>query len=242
MKFLLPSILLLLAAVGCQKASNDNTDPGIVIQSPGDSLTFITGQTFVLQANLSDNDRLSQYKFDFHNNFDGHSHRPVATPWARVIIGNLPSQNSVIVSLNVTIPADAAAGVYHMVGSVVDANGNEMFADPIIMFLVSSLDSIAPVISMTAPDSGDAFLVGDTVFMTGTITDNLGLMDIDLEIVEDATSIIKYSYSESISGISYSLNTKTPTSGWPIGAYTLTVVARDTTYNIAIEKVPITVN
>ncbi|MDN3594913.1 DUF4625 domain-containing protein [Zunongwangia endophytica] len=118
----------------------DTEKPEITINDPVEDEAFAVGGELHFDVDLSDNDALSSYKVDIHNNFDGHTHSGVLN--STVAIGTKQATTVSPWSYNETfqiegtpqtyhahehiqIPAEIAEGPYHLGITVVDASGNE---------------------------------------------------------------------------------------------------------------------
>ncbi|MEO1257252.1 MAG: DUF4625 domain-containing protein [Bacteroidota bacterium] len=158
-------------------------EPAVFHLTGGDQLTF--------DVVFSDNDALSQYKVDIHNNFDCHGHNSGRAP--SVIVPNVPSQTddwtvldiqnldgtSSPIKRTLNVPQNVTTGNYHFQIQVVDESGND---DPTSNFfslkINNPLDSTAPQITLEAPIS-TSFSVkkGDVIQFTGRVTDDRSLSD-----------------------------------------------------------------
>lgn len=107
------------------KPTVDTTKPVISLQSPSLESVVEAGQTLQLKAVLTDDQNLSQLRINIHNNFDGHDHgKTSAEPFDFDEIVDL-SGTTQTVERGIEIPADAAAGPYHLMLYCLDASGNE---------------------------------------------------------------------------------------------------------------------
>ena len=131
----------------CSKTKDDNKDtekPKVVITKPAHCDTVYLGESFTIEANLSDNVALGSYEVHMHHNFDQHEHSTQAdecnlsakkdpskvNPFEKEEEGpikNTPKEYTL--SLPITIPAkdgegkDYEPGDYHIEVSVADING-----------------------------------------------------------------------------------------------------------------------
>lgn len=150
---------------------------------------FADDQEMEVRVMASDNEELGQIKVDIHANFDCHGHGGVGT------IGRPPTQNSTTdwrlldirdisgadwdETLTLIPPSFATAGPYHLSFQVLDASGNETDPEFFTIYLFNSSDTVSPEIDLTAPASQDLGNVtkGSTINFTGTVTDNLSLLE-----------------------------------------------------------------
>ena len=199
MKILQKSILgalLLLVGFGCTKngvgggevPEEDRQKPLITLQTvlPGpvtDSLCgFVSDRVIkvstdsVLTINLlfEDNQALSQYKIDVHDNFDCHVHERSA-PWKILKIVDLEGK-SVEVSESFTVPEDASVGNYHFLVLCLDAAGNEADFVEYDVKVESATDATPPTIELSVPLADTTSInKGEVIVMAGSINDNYSL-------------------------------------------------------------------
>ncbi|MBK8623273.1 MAG: DUF4625 domain-containing protein [Saprospiraceae bacterium] len=157
------------------------TDENVITVKGGEQITF--------DALFSDNEALSQYKIDIHNNFDCHGHGSGATPgislpiangdtedWSLLIVKDL-SGKKVEENISLKVPENVTAGVYHFIVQLIDESGNDASTSVIYSLKVNHPeDTINPVININFP-STSAFSVkkGDNISFSGTVTDNKNL-------------------------------------------------------------------
>src|SRR5690606_24886031 len=80
-------------------------DPNVISVSTGDSIT--------VSFTATDNEMLSQYKIDLHQNFDCHGHSKMATTdWEVSEIKDVTGTSSAV-STTFVVPDSATAGSYH---------------------------------------------------------------------------------------------------------------------------------
>jgi hypothetical protein len=120
---------------GGSDSAPDTTKPVINLIEPEDGDVLGIGESVHFEMELSDNDRLNEYKVEIHSNFDGHSHsalRADETPtvdfffehtWADIS----GKRNATVHHHEIVIPSDATPGAYHLEVFVTDMSGNEAF-------------------------------------------------------------------------------------------------------------------
>lgn len=137
--------LIALAAVtvtlgSCTKEEKDDVYPEIKMDCCGgfpmncDEVT--RGDSFTFVAQFSDNEELGAFSLDIHNNFDHHTHStdplpcelyPVkdpVNPFRLIDEYQIPSgSESYLAEVEITIPADADTGDYHMMVRLTDKAG-----------------------------------------------------------------------------------------------------------------------
>ena len=77
-KILFLSIISIITSISFTSCSNDNdgdtTPPAINLTAPAEGAVLKIGSDIHFDMELSDNEMLSSYKVEIHNNFDGHNH------------------------------------------------------------------------------------------------------------------------------------------------------------------------
>lgn len=155
----------------------------VIELSGGDTLSFV--------AQFSDDNELSEYKIDIHNNFDCHGHGGGSTPsiavvdidnqtedWTVLDIGSL-NGNRAVETVELVAPFNVTAGNYHFHVQVVDEVGNDSpFSNFYSIKVSNPTDQIPPVISLTEPATTDLMVSkGEAVSFQGTVTDNYSLSE-----------------------------------------------------------------
>lgn len=177
-----PLILLALVTIffaGCKEEDLEKpTIDSVTINGADHEIEVDAGNAFTFDAQFSDNVGLKEYKIDIHNAFDGHGHNKTLanTPWAFINIFSI-SGETISVSESIDVPTGIAGGPYHCVVNVLDDVGNEgdFLEVPII---INVADQAA--INVTSPDLSveNTIVAGDTVWLSGTVTDDVDIEDI----------------------------------------------------------------
>lgn len=151
---------------------------------------LIGGQELVYNLIFNDNEALTQYKVDIHNNFDCHGHGGGSAP--KVVVPNVNSQTtdwtvlditsisgrSAEVTNSLTVPENVTAGNYHFHIQVIDEAGNDSpFANFYSLKIKNPLDDVIPQITVEQPTGGFSIKKGDSARFTGKVTDNRSLSD-----------------------------------------------------------------
>ncbi len=186
--------LLLVAGVwtGCKKDEDpDATRPQInsaTANGEASALTVTAGSTLQFSINAYDDRELKQVKIDIHDSFDGHEHRN--TPFSSQTIYTV-SGTSASISPTVNIPSTAASGPYHIEIYCIDASGNEALNYEIELEITQVGQ---PVLNVSSPDlSGELDHVpGDTIFITGNITDDIDLEEVWIKLENEDTGAELY--------------------------------------------------
>ena len=198
-------LISLLFLIGCAKDDPDISAPTIeiveYIPTPmEDSIcgaiepvvfNLKGGETFTFDVIFSDDQALSQYKVDIHNNFDCHGHGGGSAP--AVTIPNVDNQTTdwtvldiqsisgdlAPIKWTIEVPENVTAGNYHFHLQVIDEVGNDSpFANFHSMKIYNPLDSIAPQINVQEPVSRNlAINKGESIHFVGRVTDNRSLSD-----------------------------------------------------------------
>ena len=224
------SILLVtffVMAVGCGEGDVDVTPPTMEVisytpvpiedeicgaQEPtvfrltgGDELTF--------DVVFSDNEALSQYKVDIHNNFDCHGHGGGVAPsipapnidnqttdWTVLEIQNI-SGTSTPVQQTLNVPQNVTAGNYHFHIQVIDEEGNDSpFANFFSLKIKNPVDDVPPQINIQEP-ANSSFTVkkGEVINFVGQVTDNRSLSD-------GGNGVLYLAYTDLSSGNTFTTN------------------------------------
>lgn len=165
--------------------ASDTEKPVIDIHEPLANAIVEVGSDFHLDFSITDNDALSQFKVDIHGDHDGHTHgklTEVLPAFDTIIIENI-SGNAIDRHIDITIPAGAWPGPYHISVYATDKSGNEGMATRSIV-VRNSIDLLAPVVNITAPADGST--LSNTFTVTASITDKLsdGTTDGEIRMIE----------------------------------------------------------
>lgn len=176
----------------------------------------ISGDLLYLTATFSDNEALSQYKIDIHNNFDCHGHSGSAFPSVVVPITNTKTIDwsylevfdiegtEAVKRIELKVPQNVTAGNYHFSFQLIDKAGND--AENNIIYSIRALnekDTVSPILEIIEPENS-SFKVkkGETIIFKGSITDNYSLS-------EGGNGIVFLSYINQSSGNAFSTDSYT---------------------------------
>lgn len=220
-----------LALFSCSK--KDKEIPVLSLQAPSDSAVAKAGETFLFRASITDNEALSQFKIDIHNNFEGHNHQKInITPWEKIIITDL-SGNSASPELSISVPENAAAGWYHMVVTAVDASGN--LSDIVLrnVKVVNPADTINPSLSISTPSEGAQFALNSSMTISGSATDDIGLKSLKITINPLGSNNILFTQTIDFNDLTANWSTDVNFAGisWVQGAYQIKLYLLDQYYN-----------
>ena len=183
------TVLFILLFSSCTK--RDRERPLVQLIGVADTIKAFTGDTLILQLYFRDNEKLSQFKIDIHDNFDEHSHPKIyrARPWSKIIIKNLSGREQTITE-KIPVFDSAAAGPYHIIVRAADASGNESEFILIDLILINTYDSIPPHITEIQFPSEGA-LISNSMDIKLDLNDNqTGIYLIKTKVKKSATQIL----------------------------------------------------
>ena len=244
-KYILPLLSVTLffsvSLTSCKKDEVDNTAPVIAsVSEPLENDTLFSGNELHVDATISDDVELSQLKIDIHS-AEGHSHGKIAASgyWEKIVIVNLTGKSQSI-HQDIDIPADAAAGKYHVILTAVDKAGNSSEITERDIVIRNSSDLVAPVITVSSPAAGSSITAGSDLVITGNVVDNLALSALEIKVYRGTTLVSDNDID--LAAATYTINQTISTVGWTPGAYTIELVAYDDVLNVADMDMEITVN
>lgn len=202
-RFIVLTSLLIVTACGSENVDLSPPSMEVVSFDPASVEDDICGTqepvVFQLQGGdelsfdviFNDDNALSQYKVDIHNNFDCHGHGGGGAP--SVVIPNVANQtedwtvldiqdltgNSSSVERTLKVPANVTNGNYHFQIQVIDESGNDNPSANIFALKIKNpLDDIAPEITVQEPlNNSFSIEKGTKVRFAGQVTDNYSLSD-----------------------------------------------------------------
>jgi len=185
LKYLMATMLLsaLFFATSCEKDDKDTQKPIITISAPEENEVLYIGSEIHFEVDFSDDVELKSYKVDIHSNFDGHDHKSaltddsVAFTFQKSWNFDAGLKNSHVHHHEIVIPSEIdgkeiSQGDYHFMVYCTDAAGNESWvAAPVKILKSTDLD--APTFSnIVAPTNNQVFANGQTITISGTVSDN----------------------------------------------------------------------
>ena len=241
------AVLLLAGFTGllaaCKKTDKDK--PTFSISTPADSSVYIAGQTIPFTASFADNEALSQYKIDIHDNFDGHSHEKyIAKIWTQIFIENM-SGTEFNENRTIQIPDSTAAGWYHFLVTVVDEAGNQSETVFRNLYIQNSADTSRPQLTVNSPADGFAGSLGTDVSLDMDITDNEWVYIVKTNVKRPNSANILFQSTDTLGQSTTANVAKTITttgSSWSTGSYELTLIIYDSYFNRTTKVVPFTLN
>lgn len=245
--------MLCIILTACTEPKVDISNPTISIQniSPNPVSGLVCGtvennviyakstETITFDFLFEDNEALSQYKIDIHNNFDCHGHRgPITEDWNLQQIENLTGQTTSI-SAPITVPTNVTAGSYHCSILLLDEAGNQASTIFYTLIIQNSTDTIPPTASLSQPSSNSINKnKGSVLNVQGTLMDNENLENGRIELIYFTPSNNK-SVAQTIrldntvsNTYNYNFNYTIPTS-FASGTYVFEIRAYDGVGNLA---------
>ena len=191
-KAFLFSLTLAVLVASCKKEDPDTEKPvinSLTVNGNTSSVTLSAGSTLSFSISASDNIDLKQIKIDIHDAFDGHSHSP-NVPFSSQTIYNV-SGKSATITPSIQVPAIAASGPYDILVYAIDASGNEAVIREVELIITQAGQAVIDITSPSLALDWD-YAIGDTIFITGTITDDIDLSDIDISLENEDTGALIY--------------------------------------------------
>ena len=264
-------LILLIVMPSCGDENIDLTPPSmeVVSYSPEPSEDEICGaqepvvfhltggEQLKLEVIFKDNDALSQYKIDIHNNFDCHGHGGGSAPsvappdvenqtidWSIIDIQNI-SGTSAPVNRTLNVPENVTAGNYHFQIQVVDVSGNDNPAANFFALKIKNpLDDTPPQITVDEPaTSSFSVKKGENIRFIGQVTDDRSLSDggngvlylayTDLSSGNTFTTDQVFVFDENVEKIfDFDFEYTVPQT-WVTGSYRFSLGANDGVRNVA---------
>jgi hypothetical protein len=192
----------------------DTTNPAVSITEPANGTSYAGAQNVVTSATATDNVGVSKVEF--------------------YIDGILKFTDSTSSYIYVWNPADYTNGTHTLTAKAYDAAGNNTTSAAVSVTVnIAATDTTKPTVSITAPTSGASYTSAQTVTVSATASDNVGVKKVEFY---DGTTLLGTDTSASYS---YS---------WPItasnnGTHSLTARAYDAAGNNTVSTaVTVTVN
>jgi hypothetical protein len=181
-------------------------------------ISVLTGDSITISMTVTDDELLSQYKIDIHQNFDCHGHSKLATTdWEVIDIVNITG-TSTTVQRTIHVSDSATAGTYHFSIQVADHFGNSARTERFSINVLNSDDTVSPVLTVTLPTTADLTvsltdsIPNDSIVFAGNLADNVDLGTggngrVELRYWRDSSANVFMLYNESFfEGIGSSLD------------------------------------
>lgn len=234
----------IIAITSCKKEENDDEAPVISVSTPSNNFSVNTGSEIHFEAVFTDNAELAQYKIEIHNAFDGHEHThktQEADPWETVIIEDITGKSH-NATQHIDVPADVAAGPYHMIVTCIDASGNEAEFVEVEFTIVNITDTESPVLSISSPTDDQQFNIGDDIVIMGTVTDNIEVEAVEIIMEREADETEVADEDIHVHAAQGDINVTVSTNGFSAGHYHVHITATDHVNNKSEVEIEVMLN
>lgn len=184
MKYLaLASALTVLGFTACTETKDaDLQHPEIELESPANWQAFSVSEGIHFEAHLHDDQGLSQYNITIHDNFEGHEHgaRLKSQKIRFDFTQSYDADGAETEGMqHIDLPAETAAGPYHLIVNAVDVNSNSTSFDDGSTKEVNIIITNESMPQVNLSMDGDELdgSPGQVLAVNGSITDNEGLFD-----------------------------------------------------------------
>ncbi len=141
-------------------ASADTTPPTVSISSPASGSAYTTAQTVTITASASDNVGVSKVEF-----YDGTTLKATDTASPYTYAWAFTSANN---------------GTHSWTAKAYDAAGNVKTSTAVSLTVnIASADTTPPSVSISSPASGSAYTTAQTVTITASASDNVGVSKVE---------------------------------------------------------------
>ncbi len=176
-------LMSVFVITSCEKDDTDTQKPVITLAAPEENEVLNIGSEIHFEVDFSDDVELKSYKVDIHSNFDGHDHKSASTgdsiAFSVQKSWNFDAglKNTHVHHHEITIPheidgKEISQGNYHFMVYCTDAAGNESWV-AVPVKIMKSIDTEAPSFTnIVAPAANQVFTNGQTITITGTVSDN----------------------------------------------------------------------
>jgi hypothetical protein len=193
-RFLLAGSIVAATLSGCSEADIESPVISDLVITPQPAFGIIcgqeennvvhvfTGESITISFTATDNEELSQYKLDVHQNFDCHGHAKLeqTVVWEVIDIGNISGKEAQVTKV-LNVPDSATAGKYHFSIMVADFFGNAAKTEIFHVIVKNLDDTIPPALTVTEPSVSSITInrsdsiPNDSIRFAGTVTDNRDL-------------------------------------------------------------------
>ncbi len=229
------SLLALISLSACKKEPADRDAPQVsAFTLPADSST-ITGNQLQIEARVTDNEQLSQYKLIIQpvsNAFLSFDSLALSY-WQYTRIQDVSGADALISDI-ITLPDTCASAWYAVILSAVDASGNVSPADTHVVFIRNPMDGIVPAIQLQWPADLQVFTNADTLGITATVSDNAALSSVEFNLYQN--SVLLQTAQNYPTGTSANVALRFPLSGFAAGSYRFELTVYDRALNSATES------
>lgn len=241
-------IFILISVFSCKEDITPPVIRDLALNGSIDTLhlNLDTSQKIHLYATIEDDTELSQYRvFSANSITAAPSDSSLFSNYVTSIYNSIET-NPFVYNDSLELSNFNSTGVYTVNLSAIDVEGNEGLGESVVLVLYSSE---APNTLITQPDfssSFPSFNAGDTLFFQGTVSDNVAIRSISLEILNTGSIVSQtFSYSDTVfTSWDYGSNSAKlaiPSSA-EIGNYEVRVKLVDNDGNLTLFRDSITVN
>lgn len=185
-----PFLLILMILLSCSKME-DPSPPSISAFELGyqNSHTATIGTDLHLEAEILAEGKIQHIILEIHPEGTHEDHLSVTsgTTWEvdTIYTGKYSGVKNTSFHEHLDIPATADTGSYHVHFIVTDMEGNQVSLEQELQLLLPS-DTTAPIIQViTHSNQGQIFLTGDTIRITGQVTDNIAIGGLYIALVAE---------------------------------------------------------
>jgi hypothetical protein len=239
------ALIIVIAFVSCKKEVNDDEKPEIITTFLSTSTPQV-GTQLKFSADISDNYLIGSYKIYVVDNFGftADSIEETNRLW-HLSVTEIENQNvHTINNYTINIPTTASAGPYSLTLTVLDSKGNESAKKELYFEVINNTNQ--PTISIIEPVVSSVYNQGDTIYVGGTIQDDIAIEEISFNANNSNGTFFNQSiYYDTIITTSFDVvtdgNIKIALPAVS-GDYSLTTSVKDTVGNFKIKTTNFTVN
>ncbi len=193
--------LVLLLLISCKKDITPPVIGNITLNQEPDTLriNLDTSTKVLIECLIEDETELSQYRIFSNGSIIGSPSDSSSFQNFVYSVNNGIDLNPFMLSDSFNIQSNSCTGLYTVKVSAIDLEGNEALGEEVFLWIFSSE---APFSNITSPDfNSSSYSAGDTIFFEGTVTDNIAIKNIYLNIYdEDGVSLAseQFNYSDTV--------------------------------------------
>ena len=194
-------ILVFFFLFSCKKDITPPTLGEITLNQEMDTLriNIDTSTKVLIECLIEDDTELSQYRILSNGTIIGSPSDSSSFQNFVYSINSTIDSNPFALSDSFNILSNSCTGLYSITVSAIDPEGNESVGEEVFLWVFSSE---APNSTITSPIFSSAtYSAGDTVFFEGTVTDNIAIRNIYINLYEeDGISLAseEFNYSDTV--------------------------------------------
>lgn len=237
--YTLITLALVLLALGCFKTDQDVTEPAVRILEPFEGSLHLSGEPLTFRFEATDEADLYEMNVRIHeNSFDHNESAPSwVFEWDTTFQHRIFGQRSDL-TIEIPIPTNISSAPYHAFVEAMDASGNRSTVRFVNFDVQSSGDILAPEITL-AQNEINAF-PGSLFFVSGDVTDNTYVEELNLRLIDPATLEIMHESNLVLNTSAYDFLEFIPAPA-ESKEYQLLIRASDPFNNIEEMIIPVTV-